>query len=40
MSGPGALNFDYAAIPYTKRTMSFWPRVADPFGAASQETTP
>ena len=33
VSGPGALNFDYAAIPYTKRTVPFWPRVADPFAA-------
>ncbi len=31
VSGPGALDFDYAAIPYTKRTRPFWPRVADPF---------
>ena len=32
-SGPGALSFDYAALPYTKRTKPFWPRVADPFTA-------
>jgi microcystin degradation protein MlrC len=31
VSGPGTLNFDYAALPYTKRTRPFWPRVADPF---------
>lgn len=31
MSSPGALSFDYASIPYTKRTAPFWPRVADPF---------
>ena len=30
VSGPGALNFDYASIPYTK-ARPFWPRVADPF---------
>ena len=34
LSGPGALSFDYAALPYTKRKTPFWPRVADPFGAA------
>ncbi|WP_428535415.1 M81 family metallopeptidase [Rhodopila sp.] len=31
VSGPGALDFDYAALPYMKRTRAFWPRVADPF---------
>ncbi len=31
VAGPGALSFDYAALPYTKRTTPFWPRVADPF---------
>lgn len=31
VSGPGALNFNYADIPYTKRQVPFWPRVADPF---------
>ena len=31
VSGPGALEFDYAALPYTKLTRAFWPRVADPF---------
>lgn len=31
LSGPGALSFDYAALPYTKRALPFWPRVADPF---------
>ena len=33
LAGPGALSFDYAALPYTKRTVPFWPRVADPFAA-------
>jgi microcystin degradation protein MlrC len=33
VSGPGALSFDYAALPYTKRTRPFWPRLADPFAA-------
>ncbi len=27
----GAIAPDYAAIPYTKRTTPYWPRVADPF---------
>ena len=31
VSGPGALSFDYAELPYTKRAEPFWPRVADPF---------
>lgn len=31
VSGPGALDFDYAAFPYTRRSRPFWPRVADPF---------
>jgi len=38
VSGPGALNFDYAAIPYTKRIVPFWPRVADPFSTTAEET--
>jgi microcystin degradation protein MlrC len=33
ISGPGALGFDYTALPYTKRTRPFWPKVADPFAA-------
>ena len=32
VSGPGALSFDYATLPYTKRTIPFWPRSANPFG--------
>lgn len=28
---PGAIPPDFAAIPYTRRTTPFWPRVADPF---------
>jgi microcystin degradation protein MlrC len=31
VSGPGALDFDYAALPYTKLTRPLWPRVADRF---------
>ena len=33
VAGPGALSFDYATLPYTKRTTPFWPRDADPFAA-------
>jgi microcystin degradation protein MlrC len=35
VSGPGALSFDYAVLPYTKRKGPFWPRVADPFAEDS-----
>jgi len=31
VSSPGALSFDYADLPYTKRTVPFWPRASDPF---------
>jgi microcystin degradation protein MlrC len=31
VTAPGAIPPDYAAIPYTKRTVPFWPRVEDPF---------
>ena len=31
LAGPGALSFDYAALPYRRRTAPYWPRVADPF---------
>ena len=40
VSGPGALDFDYAALPYTKRTAPFWPRIADPFGTATGGRNP
>jgi microcystin degradation protein MlrC len=29
--GPGALLEDFAAIPYQKRNLNYWPRVEDPF---------
>ena len=29
--GPGALLEDFAAIPYQKRNLNYWPRVKDPF---------
>ncbi|HEY0420484.1 MAG TPA: MlrC C-terminal domain-containing protein, partial [Acetobacteraceae bacterium] len=31
VAAPGAIGPDWAAIPYTKRTRPYWPRVADPF---------
>ena len=36
VSAPGAIPPDYAAIPYTKRTAPFWPRVDDPFVGDNQ----
>jgi microcystin degradation protein MlrC len=30
VSTPGAMNFDFAAIPYRLRSLDYWPRVADP----------
>lgn len=30
ISGPGAITPDYAAIPYKKRDLNYWPRVEDP----------
>lgn len=34
VSTPGAMNFDFAAIPYRLRSPDYWPRVADPHRAA------
>ena len=31
-SAQGALGRDFAALPYTKLTRPWWPKVADPFG--------
>lgn len=31
ISGPGAITPDYANIPYTKRTPTYWPKVENPF---------
>jgi microcystin degradation protein MlrC len=31
VDSPGALQLDFAAIPYKKRNLQYWPRVADPF---------
>ena len=39
VAGPGALSFDYATLPYKKRTTPFWPRDADPF-ATTGESSP
>jgi microcystin degradation protein MlrC len=30
VSTPGAMDFDFAAIPYRARSLDYWPRVADP----------
>jgi len=30
VSTPGAMNFDFAAIPYRLRSTDYWPRVSDP----------
>jgi microcystin degradation protein MlrC len=30
----GALDMNFAALPYTKRSGNYWPRVADPLGLA------
>jgi microcystin degradation protein MlrC len=32
---PGALSPDFAAIPYTKLTRPYWPRVAEPFAGTN-----
>ena len=31
ISGPGAVTPDYAAIPFTRRTGDYWPKVQNPF---------
>lgn len=31
VDSPGALQLDFAVIPYQKRDLNYWPRVADPF---------
>jgi microcystin degradation protein MlrC len=33
--GPGAMASDFAAMPYTRITGPWWPKVADPFGVAA-----
>jgi len=35
VAAPGAIGPDFAAIPYTRRTRPYWPRVADPFATNS-----
>ena len=32
VSTPGAMNFDFAGIDYVRRSLDYWPRVADPHG--------
>jgi microcystin degradation protein MlrC len=31
---PGAMSFDFTAIPYSLRALDYWPRVEEPHGAA------
>ena len=31
VAAPGAIGPDFAAIPFTKRTIPYWPRVANPW---------
>lgn len=33
VNSPGALQIDFAGIPYSKRAPDYWPRVSDPFSA-------
>jgi microcystin degradation protein MlrC len=33
VDSPGALQADFASIPYKKRSPNYWPRVPDPFAA-------
>ena len=37
VSAPGAIPPTFDAIPFTKRTRPFWPRVADPFERSNLE---
>jgi microcystin degradation protein MlrC len=32
VTSSGALDMNFAALPYTKRSSNYWPRVADPLG--------
>ena len=36
VSAPGAIPPDYEKIPFTKRTLPYWPRTADPFSSTNQ----
>jgi microcystin degradation protein MlrC len=36
VAAPGAIAPDYAAIPYTKRTEPYWPRVEDPWAGTNR----
>jgi len=38
VAAPGAVPPDYGAIPYTKRSGRYWPKIADPFANSSAET--
>jgi len=34
VSTPGAMDFDFAAIPYRRRALDYWPRVANPHASS------
>ncbi len=33
VTSAGALDMNFAALPYTKRSANYWPRVSDPLGS-------
>ena len=35
VAAPGAIPPDFANIAFTKRTLPYWPRVADPFAQSN-----
>ena len=35
VTSAGALDMNFAALPYTKRSANYWPRVADPLGSSA-----
>jgi microcystin degradation protein MlrC len=37
---PGALSFDFATLPYRKRSLCYYPRVEDPLPVLSRESGP
>lgn len=34
VTSAGALDMNFAALPYTKRSANYWPRIADPLGSS------
>jgi microcystin degradation protein MlrC len=37
VSTPGAISQDFTAIPFRKRSLNYWPRVADPWQKQPRE---